>query len=127
MLDAHLADIVEMFDVLRTGKGSTRLALLGGLDVLVRRKMIHDHGNLSRIEYLIESIFLKFLDGDRRCDVVAQHHIQLCFDQLTSLYLIQTGMCRQDLLCHCHSHMLIPFLPVHVAEPVPDSAQRTAP
>ena len=40
-------------------------------------------------------------------DIVAQHQIQLCLDQLSCLYLLKTRCTGKYLLCHCHSHCLL--------------------
>ena len=45
-------------------------------------------------------------NGDRRCNVVAQNEIELRHNELARVDLISPGMCREDLLCHCHCHML---------------------
>ena len=52
MLDSHFPDIVKVLDVLRIGKGTACLALLCCLDILVWRKMIHNHADFSRIKHL---------------------------------------------------------------------------
>ena len=60
-----------MFDIMRIRKAAACLALLSGLDILVWREVIHDHGNPSRIKDLLETVFFKLFDGNRRCDVIA--------------------------------------------------------
>ena len=104
MLDAHHADVHEILDVVLAGEGPGLLDQRRRLDVLVGGKMIHDHGDLGVVKHRGRAVFLEHIDGDGRGDVVAEHHIQLGVDQLTCLYLIQTRVCREDFLGHCHTH-----------------------
>mgnify|MGYP000183452738 CR=1 FL=1 len=53
---------------------------------------------------LAEARCLKLVDGHRGGDIVAQHNVQLCVDQLACLDLRQSGVCGKDLLRQGHSH-----------------------
>ena len=110
VLDAHLPHIVVVVDVEAAGKAAALLALLRGFDILVGNKVIHDHGNSGFVEYLRKAGLFKFVDGDRRGDIVAQHHIQIGPDQLSGFYGIQARVSGQDFLRHCHTHEILSFL-----------------
>ena len=75
VLDAHLAHVIEIVDVEAVGKGAALETLLGGLDVLVGGKVVHDHGDLALVKDPGEAFLVKLPDGDGRGDVVAQHHV----------------------------------------------------
>ena len=87
-----------------TGKSTHLLAVLSGLNVLVGRKVIHYKGNAGLIKHAVLAKFVHLIDGNRRGHIVAKYHIQLGLNQLTGYHMIQTGVRRQDLLRHCHSH-----------------------
>ena len=109
VLDAHLTYVVEVGDVLRTAEITAHHALLRRLDVLVRSKVIHDHGHFFLIEYVLLAHLVERLDGDRRGNVIAKHEIQIHQHELPCLDLVKTGMCGEDLLCHGHSHVVQSF------------------
>ena len=71
VLNAHLAHIVEVADAVTARKFTAGLGLLGSLDVLVGNKVVENDCNSVLIEYVFKSRFFKFIDRNRRCDVVA--------------------------------------------------------
>ena len=104
MLDAHLAHVIEVADAVGAGEFSALLGLLGGLDVLIGDEMVQNDGDLVLIKDGVETGLGELIDGHGGGDVVAQDDVQLCADQLSGNHVIQAGVGRQDLLCHCHSH-----------------------
>ena len=109
VFNSHLAHIVIVVDIKLSCKGPALLALRCRLDVLIGCEMVHDQRNLTLIKYLIKASCFKLIDRHRRSDVVAQHQIQLCLDQLPRADLLQTGMAGKNLLCHRHSHEKYPL------------------
>ena len=63
-------------------------------------KIVRDF-DLSRIEHLVGDL-ANGLDGDGGRDVVGEHQIQIAFDQLAWLHLIQPRMGGENLLRHGH-------------------------
>ena len=113
VLDAHRADVKEIDDFMLAGKRAALQALLGGLDVLVRCKVIHDQCDLGLVKYRLKAGLLQLADCNRTGDIVCQRQIQLCFDQLAGRNTVETRMLCEDLLCHRHSHIrCTPFLVV---------------
>ena len=104
VLNPHIAHIKIVGNAVGTGKSTHLLAVLRGLDVLVGRKVIHYKGNAGLVKHAVLAKFVHLIDGNRRGHIVAKYHIQLGLNQLTGYYMIQTGVRRQDLLRHCHSH-----------------------
>ena len=88
--------------------------LLCSLDIFVRNKVVHDQCDLFTVEYTGKTVFLKFVDRNRSCDVVAKYHGEFCFDELTRYYFVQSCACCEDLLSHCHSHNF--FLPFKIMQ-----------
>ncbi len=70
--------------------------------------MIRHKRDLIFIKYAVHLHLFHFMDGHGACDIIAQNEIQIGFDELSGLYLIQTGVRRQNFLCHCHSHSVVP-------------------
>jgi len=104
VLDAHLAHIVEVEDIVFVGELAALLGLGGTLDVLVGHKVVQHDGDVLFVEHAVETGALKLVDGDGGGDVVAQHDVQLCVDELACLDLGKPGMCGKDLLRQGHSH-----------------------
>ena len=50
VLNAHGADVIEVFDALLVRKVAHQLSLLSGLDVLVGREMVHDQGDFLAVD-----------------------------------------------------------------------------
>ena len=106
MLNAHLSHFKIVGDLIPSCELSHAFAVLCRLDVLIRYKVIRNKSDFILVKDTLDLEFLHFLNCNRACDVVAQHKIQICFDQLSRLDLIQSRRSRKDLLCHCHSHTL---------------------
>ena len=104
MLDAHLAHIVEVQDVVLVGKLPALLGLGRALDVLVGHEVIQHDGDVFLVEHAVKPGLFKLVDGHRGGDVVAQHDVELGVDELACLDLRQTGVCSQNFLRHRHSH-----------------------
>ena len=104
VLDAHATDIKEVFDIVFPGKNARLLDLLRRLDVLIRREVIHHQCDARAVIHAGSAVFFKFVDRYRRGDIIAKTQVQFSLDQLTGHYRIQTGMRRQQLLRHGHSH-----------------------
>ena len=115
VLNPHLPHIIEMTDLVLTGKFTDTLAVLGGLDVLVGDKMVHDQSDPLPVKDPLRIHVLHDIDRNRRGDIIAQYQVQLSHNQLSRLDMIQTGMRGQDLLRHCHSHASISLLPIKTA------------
>jgi hypothetical protein len=108
MLDTHLADL-EIVLYLHIGREFPQhLALVGGLDVLVRGEMVRNQSYLRFVEDRIDPEFGKFLDRDRGRDIVSQHQIQICHYQLSWTNLIDLCVGCQNLLRHGHAHLFSP-------------------
>jgi hypothetical protein len=91
-------------DVVFAGKGSCLLYQGCRFNILVRCKVVHNHRNLCVVKHRRCAVFLKHVDCHRRGNVVAEPHIQFCVNKLACLYLTESCMSCEDLLCHCHSH-----------------------
>ena len=108
VFDAHLSHVVEVVDVELPREGAALFALGGGLDVLVRHKVIHHQRDAALVEDLIEPRRLELVDGHGRGDVVGQHQVELRLDELPGVDLIQARVLCQNLLRHCHCQFYIP-------------------
>ena len=109
MLNAHLSNVVEMRNILLAAEITAHHALLCSLDVLVRSKVIHYHGHLLLVKNALLAHLVECLDGNRRGNIIAKHEIQIHQHELSSLDLVETGVCSEDLLCHGHTHVLQSF------------------
>ncbi len=88
VLHAHLSHVKEIGNFMLVGKLPGLLAQLGGLDVLAGGVVVQNDGDFILVKDLGEARLLKFGDGHRGGDVVAQHQIQSGLDELTSLHLV---------------------------------------
>ena len=104
MFDSHLAHFKIVGDLVALCKLPHTLTVLRRLNVLVRHKMIRHKRDLILVEYTVHVHLLHLLDGYRTGDIIAQHQIKIGLDQLSRFHMIQPRMCRQNFLCHCHSH-----------------------
>ena len=104
MLNAHLAYIVEVEDIVLIGELPALLGLGSALDVLIGYKVVQHDSDMLFIKHAVKTGALKLVDGHRGGDIVAQHNVQLCVDQLACLDLWQSGVCGKDLLRQGHSH-----------------------
>ena len=64
VLDAHLAHIVEVEDIVFVGELAALLGLGGTLDVLVGHKVVQHDGDVLFVEHAVETGALKLVDGD---------------------------------------------------------------
>ena len=80
------------------------LDLLGRLDVLVRRKMIHYHCDFFAVKDLIHAKLSIFCNSDRRGYIVAQNKVKIGNYKLSRLNLVKPRVGGKDFLCHCHAH-----------------------
>ena len=104
VLNPHLANIVEVEDIVLIGKLPALLGLSSALDILIGHKVIQHNGDMFFIKHAVKTGALKLVDGHRSSDIVAQHDVQLCVDELACLDLRQSGVCGKDLLRQGHSH-----------------------
>ena len=93
VLDAHLAHIVEVENVVFVGELAALLGLGCALDVLVGHEVVQHDGDVLFIEHAVEARSLELVDGDGGGDIIAQHDVELGVDELPGLDLGQTGMC----------------------------------
>ena len=77
VLNAHLAHIVEVGDVVLVGKVPAPGAQLGGLDVLTGGGVVQHNGDLVLVKHRGQPRLLKLFDGHGCGNVVAQHQVQL--------------------------------------------------
>ena len=104
VLHAHLAHVEEVDDAVSAGELPALLGLLGALDVLVGDEVIQNDVHPGLVENIAKARLFKLVDGNRGGDVVAQHDVQLCIDELACLDLGKTGMCGKNFLRQGHSH-----------------------
>ena len=104
VLNAHLAHIVKVEDVVLVGKLPALLGLGSALDVLIGDEVVQHDGDVLLIKHTVEARLLELVDGDGGGDVVAQHDIQLCVDELACLDLGKARVGGQNFLRQSHSH-----------------------
>ena len=104
VLDAHIAHIEIIPDAVLLSEITALLALCGCLDILIGSKVIHYHCDLILREDRIKSCLIELIDCDGRSNVVSEDKVEVCHNELTGLYLTESCMSCEDLLCHCHSH-----------------------
>ena len=85
VLDAHLAHIVEVEDVVLVGELAALLGLGRALDVLVGNEVVEDDGDVLFVEHAVEARLFELVDGDGGGDVIAQHDVELGVDELPAL------------------------------------------
>ena len=105
VLHTHLAYIKEIGDLMLMSKVPGLEAQLCRFYVLAGCIVVQDDGDFVSVKDPGKASLFKFGDSHRRGDVVAQHHIDLCFNELANLHSIQPGVLGQDFLRHCHSHV----------------------
>ena len=109
MLDAHRAHVVEVDDPVLEGEFAHFLALLGALDVLVGREMVHDQRDLGLVEDLLEVRLAKHADGYRAGDVVGEREVDIGLYELARHDGVEARVRGQNFLRHGHSHEGSPF------------------
>ena len=70
MLDAHCADVEEVDDIVLFRELAALEALLSGLNILVRCKVVHYERDLGVVEHLVEARLFHLADGDRTGNIV---------------------------------------------------------
>ena len=109
MLDAHRAHVVEVDDAVLEGELAHFLALLGALDVLVGREVVHDKRDLGLVEDLLEVRLAQHADGYRAGDVVGEREVDIGLYKLARHDGVEARMRGQNFLRHGHSHEGSPF------------------
>ena len=104
VLNAHLAHIIEVEDVVLVGKLAALLGLGRALDVLVGHEVVENDGDVLFVEHAVKACLLELVDGHRCGDVVAQHDVELGVDELARLDLGEARVCGQNFLRLGHSH-----------------------
>ena len=107
VFNAHSAHVEKVFQVLFACKLAAQLALLRALYIFVGGKVIHDEGNLLPVGNRLCARLFKFFNGYGACNIVGEHHIELCVYELAGLYFFKSRMRRKDFLRHCHRHSFI--------------------
>ena len=80
MLNAHTADLEKINDAKFMSELAHHFYLFGGFNVLGGSKMIRHKINFLFVEYFFNADFLKFFDGWRSCNVIAEHEINFAVD-----------------------------------------------
>ena len=109
MLDAHRAHVVEVDDAVLEGELAHFLALLGALDVLVGREVVHDKRDLGLVEDLLEVRLAQHADGYRAGDVVGEREVDIGLYKLARHDGVEARVRGQNFLRHGHSHEGSPF------------------
>ena len=104
VLNAHLAHIVEVEDVVLVGELAALLGLGRALDVLVGNEVVEDDGDVLFVEHAVEARLFELVDSDGGSDVIAQHDVELGVDELACLDLGEACVCGQNFLRLGHSH-----------------------
>ncbi len=105
MLDPHGAHVKVVGDAILPRKLPYQQALLGRLDVLVRREVVHHQDHPPGIEDLLQAQLAKLLDGKRGGDVVGQHQVQPAVKQFSGDHPVLISVGGQDLFGNGHAHM----------------------
>ena len=104
VLNAHLANVVEVEDVVLVCELAALLGLGRALDVLVGHEVVENDGDVLFVEHAVKACLLELVDGHRCGDVVAQHDVELGVDELARLDLGEARVCGQNFLRLGHSH-----------------------
>lgn len=105
MLDSYTSYFKVVTQLLISREFSHNLALLSRLNILIRRKVVRNKVYSVLVEYLVSIHARQILYCHRTGNIVCEHGIELSLDELSSFYMIEAGVCGQDLLGHRHSHM----------------------
>ena len=104
VLDAGLADLEVVDDLLLARKGAHGLGHLRGLDVLVGREVIRHQHDLRGVKDLLGAHLVEFVDRHRPGDVVAQHQVEVAHEELARPAAFDARGARKDFLGHGHAH-----------------------
>ncbi len=110
MFNPHLSDLEIIRDPVAFCKLAETLAVFGRLDVLGRNEMIRNECDLRIVENPLLPELVHFAYGHRCRDIIAQHQVKICLDELSRLYPVKPCMRGEDFLRHCHSHNCSPSL-----------------
>jgi len=112
MLDPHPPDLKVVRDPIVMRELAHCLALLRRLDVLVRSKVIRYERDALAIKNVVDADLGELLNGDRRRDVVRQHHVHPRVDEFSHVKVFPPGVGGKDLLRHSHGRPVAQgFLP----------------
>ena len=98
MFNSHFSHVKIVGNLVTTGKLSYTFAVFCGFNIFIRNKVVHNQCHFVFIKHGIHRHFIHFVNSHR-------YQIQICFNQLSCFYFIQSGMSCQNFLRHCHSHM----------------------
>ena len=107
---SHLSDFKVVFKFLLPGEFAEDLRLLRRLDVLVRSEMIRYQAHTVLVKNFLRARVLKFADGYRGSDVVAEDYIQFCPDKFPRFDLFFPGVRRKYLFRYRHPHCSSPVI-----------------
>ena len=116
MFDAHFANVIKVTDTVAAGKFPTGLTLLRRLNVFIGNKVVKNNGNSVFVKNPVKSGFFEFIHRHGSGNVVAKDDVQLCADELSCCYLVQSRMGGKNFLCHGHSHGInlpLPYCGTH--------------
>ena len=91
-----------------TGKFTDAFAVLRRLDVLIRHEMIQHKCDLVLVKNTVHLHLVHLMNRHRRCDIISENQIQICLNELSGTDRRKSGMRRENLLCHRHTHILSP-------------------
>ena len=80
MFDSHLSHIKVIGNIVPAGKFTAAFTVLSRFNILVRDKVIHNQSYFLIIKNGLVIHLLHLIDRNRRCDIIAQHQIQICFN-----------------------------------------------
>ena len=110
VLNTHAAHVIKIGDAVFFCKFPCAAALLGGLDILVRREVVHHQRDFILVENRRRPALFKFVDCNGGRDIVAQHEVEPCLDHLPGCHRLQPRVRRENFLRHCHSQFgFLPF------------------
>ena len=104
MLNAHRAHVIEVDNLMFFGKLAAFQTLLRGLDILIRREVVHHQRDLGAVKHLVKAGFLHFTDRNRTGDIVGKRQVDVRLDQLSGFHAFQPRMLCEYFLRHCHAH-----------------------
>ena len=70
--------------------------------------MIQHERDLVLVKNAVHLHLIHLMNRHRRCNIISENQIQICLNELPCTDRRKSGMCRKNLLCHCHTHILSP-------------------
>ena len=104
VLDAHFADIEEVFNAVFFRKGTYLFAVFGGFNIFVRGEVVHHERNAVFVKDFIKTFVLHFVNRHGRGYVVAHDEVQIDLNQLPCRHTVKACVRGKNFLCHCHAH-----------------------